>query len=145
MTRIGVSRNSATDPLHLLGACTVRYVSAILKCKALSSIPRGPIGIIKNDVSGVKRPARATYQAQKAVMMPRAPPAIPTFATPVNACCRINLMVSFFCSVKTEGGTRTAARRMKVMVRKKKTETKPTEDLKAAMRKIKVTTNQAVR
>ena len=67
---------------------------------------------MKKDDSGVSRPARATYQATKAVMMldvlyqtqafaspisaayPNAPPATPTFATPVKACAASKMKVT---------------------------------------------------
>ena len=70
---------------------------------------------MKNEVSGVRRPARAVYQAAKAVMIPNAPPATPRTAFPVK---------------------KWAAKRMKVMVRKKKTEIRAAEERRHAMRKM---------
>lgn len=57
-------------------------------------------------------------------MIPKAPPATVIVDFPVNS---------------------DAARRMNVMVRKKKTATRPTEERSEARRKMKVTSAQAVR
>ena len=57
-------------------------------------------------------------------------------------------LVKIICTASTRRTDRavlTAARSTKVMTRKKKTETRPTDDLREARRKMKVTTAQAVR
>jgi len=78
---------------------------------------------VKYEVSGVSRPARALYQAMKAVMMPKTPPALPTVSL-------VNLP---------------RARSRKVIVRKKNRAHRPPVERKVARKSKNVKMVHAMR